>query len=125
MGEKLSKKQICSMTAKAKLVEASLKEKDYDPYFSICIVLQGARNSFMREVCRHIECYAENVESPNAQNVVRRLYKNMSDTHHVRRVKLFKDLKIDKYFKLLIAFNDDSKRHIAIYKAKYQEAQQR
>ena len=79
----------------------------------------------MREVCRHIECYAENVESPNAQNVVRRIYKNMNDTHHVRRVKLFKDLKIDKYFKLLIAFNDDSKRHIAIYKAKYNEAQQR
>jgi hypothetical protein len=66
MGEKLTKKQACNMTSKSKLVEASLKEKDYDPYFSICIVLQGARNAFMREVQRHIDCYCDNVESMNA-----------------------------------------------------------
>ena len=100
MGEKLSKKQACNMTSKHKLVEASLKEKDYDPYFSICIVLQGARNTFMREVQRHIDCYCDNVESMNAQNAARRTYKNMNDTHHVRRVKLFRDTKIDKYYKL-------------------------
>lgn len=104
------------MTSKQKLIESSLKEKDYDPYFSICIVLQGARNSFMREVYRHIECYAENVESSNAQNTARRIYKNMSDTHHMRRVKLFKDTKIEKYYKLLLTFNDESKKHIINYK---------
>ena len=112
MGEKLTKKQICAMTCKARLIEACLKEKEYDPYFSISLVLQGARNSFMREVGRHVECYADNVESQNSSNLVRRLFKNMSDTHHVRRVKLYKDSKIDKYFKLLITFNEESKKHI-------------
>lgn len=48
------------------MVEASLKEKDYDPYFSICVVLQGARNSFLREVQRHVDVYADNVDSLNA-----------------------------------------------------------
>jgi|TARA_B110000305_G_scaffold231706_1_gene285563 hypothetical protein len=100
------------MTCKARLIEACLKEKEYDPYFSISLVLQGARNSFMREVGRHVECYADNVESQNSSNLVRRLFKNMSDTHHVRRVKLYKDSKIDKYFKLLITFNEESKKHI-------------
>ena len=52
------------------------------------------------------------MDSLNAQNIVRRILKNMTDTHHVRRVKLFKDLKIDKYFKLLITFNDETKKHI-------------
>ena len=63
MGEKLSFKQKCSMTCKARLIESCLKEKEYDPYFSISLVLQGARNSFMREIGRHVDCYAENVES--------------------------------------------------------------
>ena len=43
----------------------------------------------------------------------------MLDTHHVRRVKLFKESKIDKCFKLYLAANDDSKKHITIYKQKY------
>lgn len=43
----------------------------------------------------------------------------MSDTHHVRRVKLYKDSKIDKYFKLLITFNEESKKHIVTYKLKF------
>jgi len=123
MGEKLTKKQICAMTCKARLIEACLKEKEYDPYFSISLVLGGARNSFMREVGRHVDCYAENVESQNSANLVRRIYKNMTDTHHVRRVKLYKDQKIDKYFKLLITFNEESKKHIVAYKLKFQEAQ--
>lgn len=43
----------------------------------------------------------------------------MSDTHHVRRVKLYKDSKIDKYFKLLLTFNEESKKHIVQYKIKF------
>ena len=43
----------------------------------------------------------------------------MSDTHHVRRVKLYKDSKIDKYFKLLLTFNEESKKHIVQYKVKF------
>lgn len=39
MSEKLTKKQICSITFKARLIEACLKEKDYDPHFSISLVL--------------------------------------------------------------------------------------
>jgi hypothetical protein len=99
-----------------------LKEKDYDPFFSISLVLQSARNSFMREVCRHLECYADNVESQSSSNLVRRILKNMSDNHFQRRVKLFKETKIDKYFKLLLTFNEESKKHIITYKIKYQEA---
>lgn len=41
----------------------------------------------------------------------------------MRRVKLYKDSKIDKYFKLLITFNEESKKHIVTYKTKYTEAQ--
>ena len=41
----------------------------------------------------------------------------------VRRVKLYKDSKIDKYFKLLLTFNGESKNHIVTYKMKFQEAQ--
>ena len=76
----------------------------------------------MREVCRHLECYADNVESQSRSNLVRRILKNMSDNHFQRRVKLFKETKIDKYYKLLLTFNEDSKKHITTYKIKYQEA---
>ena len=41
----------------------------------------------------------------------------------MRRVKLFKDNKIDKMFKLLYSFNEESKKHITQYKQKYIEAQ--
>ena len=47
----------------------------------------------------------------------------MLDTHHVRRGKLYKDSKIDKCLKLMLSANDESKKHVAQYKAKHQEAQ--
>ena len=77
MGDKLTCKQKCSLTFKAKLTEASLKEKEFDSFFCISMVLQGARNTFIREVGRHVETYSENVESQNSANQVKRLYKNM------------------------------------------------
>jgi len=49
----------------------------------------------------------------------------MIDTHHLRRVKLFKDTKTDKYTKLLLTFNDDAKKHILQYKTKYEQAKAR
>jgi hypothetical protein len=85
------------------LIEASLKEKEYDPYFSISLVLQGARNTFIREVGRHADIFANNVESTNSGNQVRKLFKNMQDTHHLRRVKLFKDIKTEKVLKLFLS----------------------
>jgi hypothetical protein len=39
MNEKLSSKQRCAISFKAKMTDACLKEKDYDPYFSISLVL--------------------------------------------------------------------------------------
>ena len=39
MQEKLTSKQKCAITFKGKLVDACLKEKEYDPYFSISLVL--------------------------------------------------------------------------------------
>lgn len=116
MGEKLTKKQICNITFKSRLLESCLKEKEYDPYFSISLVLQGARNSFIREVGRYADIFADNVESQNSSNVVRRIYKNMLDTHHVRRVKLYKEAKIDKCQKLFISFNEETKKHIMLYR---------
>lgn len=50
------------------MTEACLKEKEYDPYFSISLVLQGARNTFIREVGRHADAFANNVESANSGN---------------------------------------------------------
>ena len=69
----------------------------------------------MREAGRHVDVFCETVESQNSCNAVRRLYKNMTDTHHVRRIKLFKDTKTEKFFKLLLSQNDESKRHIKCY----------
>jgi hypothetical protein len=69
------------MTSKARLIEACLKEKEFDPYFSICFVLQGSRNNFIREINRHADCFADNVESTNSANLVRRIIKNITDTH--------------------------------------------
>jgi len=63
MGEKLTIKQRCAITLKNKLTEACLKEKEYDPYFSISLVLQGARNTFIRESGRHVDVYCDTVES--------------------------------------------------------------
>jgi hypothetical protein len=39
MGDKLTVKQRCAITLKTRLTEACLKEKEYDPYFSISLVL--------------------------------------------------------------------------------------
>ena len=125
MGDKLTCKQKCAITWKTKLTEACLKEKEYDPYFSISLVLQGARNTFIREIGRHVDVFCESVDSMNSSNQVRRVYKNMQDTHHLRRVKLFKETKSDKYFKLILSQNDESKRHISDYKRKYEEAIQK
>lgn len=47
----------------------------------------------------------------------------MSDTHHTRRVKLFKDSKIEKMVKYILCLNLETKRHICQYKQKYIEAQ--
>jgi hypothetical protein len=46
----------------------------------------------------------------------------MSDTHHTRRVKLFKDSKIEKMVKYILCLNLETKRHICQYKQKYIEA---
>jgi len=46
----------------------------------------------------------------------------MLDTHHVRRVKLYKDSKIDKCMKLMLSWNDESRKHISQYKVKHKEA---
>ena len=49
----------------------------------------------------------------------------MQDTHHTRRVKLIKDTKTDKYFKLLLTMNDESRRYIMQYQKLYAKAQLR
>lgn len=122
MGDKLTIKQKCAITLRAKLMEANIKEKEFDPYFGISLVLHGARNTFIREAGRHCDVYCNMVESQNRANDVRRLYKNMVDTHHTRRVKLFKDTKTDKYYKLLLSQNEESKKHILLYRSYYEEA---
>jgi hypothetical protein len=102
-----------------------LKEKEYDPYFSISLVLQGARNIFIREIGRHVEVFCDCVDSQNSINQVRRNYKNMLDTHHLRRVKLFKETKSDKYYKLIMGQNEESRKHIINYKKMFEEALKR
>ena len=77
MGDKLTKKAICNLTFRQKLIDASIREKEYDPYFSISLVLQAARNSFIREVGRHVDIFIENVDSNNSCNQVKRIHKNM------------------------------------------------
>lgn len=49
----------------------------------------------------------------------------MIDTHYMRRVKLLKDTKTDKYQKLLLSYNAESKAHIVLYKKKYEESKLR
>ena len=40
-------------------------------------------------------------------------------------MKLFKDLKVDKLFKLMMGYNEDSKKHIIVYKNKFEETKAR
>ena len=70
----------------------------------------------MRELQRHVDVFADNVESQNSANQVRKLYRNMHDTHHVRRVKLFKDTKVEKCLKLMLLQNEETKKHIQCYR---------
>jgi len=49
----------------------------------------------------------------------------MVDTHHLRRVKLFKDTKTDKYFKLLLGMNEESKKYVMAYKKQFEEAKRK
>lgn len=36
----------------------------------------------------------------------------MTDTHQTRRIRLYKDVKLDKIVKLMLTFNEESKKHI-------------
>ena len=55
----LPKKNLLSLTGKNKLLEAAFKEKEFDPYFCLSLVLSIARNIFIQEVTKAAEIYIE------------------------------------------------------------------
>ena len=62
LGETLNRKALTSLTCKSKLMEATLKEKEFDAYFCISLVLQGARNIFIMEVGKNVDVFVEQCE---------------------------------------------------------------
>lgn len=62
LGDTLNRKAMTAITSKTKLMEATLKEKEFDAYFCISLVLQGARNIFIMEVGKNVEVFVEQCE---------------------------------------------------------------
>lgn len=87
----MTRKNLVGLTSKSKLIDAAFKEKDLDAYFSIGIVLQEARNIFVKEISKSGEIYVEICDNMNSSLVVKRLVKNMVENHQVRKLKITKD----------------------------------
>lgn len=115
MGDQLSKKVMKNISSKVKLMEAAFKEKEFDSYFSLALGVQGARNIFVTEVGKHIEVYIEQSDNANSSLLVKKIFKNLLDTHFVRKLKISREAKIDKIFNHLVTKNEEVLGHINRY----------
>lgn len=105
MGEKLSKKAIQASGVKAKLIEASTKEKDFDAYFLMSMVVQDARNNFVKEYTKSVEIYIELNENVQANTQIRKILKHMQENHQQRSMRVSGETKQDKIYKYLEGLN--------------------
>lgn len=105
-GETLSRKALSTISCKTKLMEAALKDPNFDAYFCIALVLQSARTVFIQEVSKNIDIFTEQCEHQNTSLAIKRLFKNMMETHTLRKLKITKTMKIDKIFKHLLLKNE-------------------
>jgi hypothetical protein len=112
----LAKKNMISLTGKNKLLEAAFKEKEFDPYFCLSLVLTIARNIFISEVSKAADVYFEACDNQNSVMVVRRIMKNMKENNQTRKLKITKENKIEKIFKHLYSKNEDADNQINKYK---------
>jgi hypothetical protein len=69
------------LTGKNKLLEAAFKEKEFDPYFCLSLVLTIARNLFIQKVIKAAEVYIEACDNQNSVVVVKRILKNMKENN--------------------------------------------
>ena len=95
------------LSSKNKLMEAAMKEKDFDAYFCLALVLQSARNVFIMEIGKNVEVYVEVCENINSALVVKKIFRNLVDNHSQRKLKISKESKIDKILKHLITKNEE------------------
>ncbi len=107
---------MISLTGKNKLLEAAFKEKEFDPYFCLSLVLTIARNIFISEVSKAADVYFEACDNQNSVMVVRRIMKNMKENNQTRKLKITKENKIEKIFKHLYSKNEDADNQINKYK---------
>ncbi len=70
-----------TLTGKNKLLEAAFKEKEFDPYFCLSLVLTIARNLFIQKVIKAAEVYIEACDNQNSVVVVKRILKNMKENN--------------------------------------------
>ena len=77
----MPKKNLISLTGKNKLLEAAFKEKEFDPYFCLSLVLTLARNIFIQEVTKAADVYIETCDSQNSALVIKRLMKNIKENN--------------------------------------------
>jgi len=96
-------------------MEAAFKEKEFDSYFSLALGVQGARNIFVTEVGKHIEVYIEQSDNANSSLLVKKIFKNLLDTHFVRKLKISREAKIDKIYNHLFTKNEEVLGHITRY----------
>jgi hypothetical protein len=54
---------MLSLTGKNKLLDAAFKEKEFDPYFCLSLVLSIARNIFIQEITKASDIYVENCDN--------------------------------------------------------------
>jgi len=82
------------LTSKSKLIEAAFKEKDFDAYFSLGMVLQGARQIFINEISKNIEVFSELCDNSNCVLVIKKTFKSLLENHNLRKLKISKESKI-------------------------------
>jgi folylpolyglutamate synthase/dihydropteroate synthase len=108
-----------SLTGKNKLLEAAFKEKEFDPYFCLSLVMTIARNIFLQEVTKAADIYIDTCDNQNSGLVIKRLMKNMKENNQMRKLKITKENKIEKIFKHLHSKNEDADTQISKYKQQY------
>ncbi len=59
MGDKINRKLLRQISKQQKLLEAAAKESNFDAYFSLAIVLQAARNTFIFELEKNADVFSE------------------------------------------------------------------
>ena len=93
----------------AKLLEAVLRDKDFEVNFSVALGVQKARQTFLNEIVRASKIHIGMMDQ-NTQQIatIRRAVRSMCDCLSQRRLKIVTaNAKANKMFELLKAWNNE------------------